>query len=245
MHHANSRSHLLKIIFVLFLFALLVPTTGRPTAVYAANFTVNSTDISIDANPGDGVCDDGAGNCTLYAAIQEANALPGADVINFNIPGAGVQTISFFNMPIPITEPVLIDGYSQPGASPNTLTNGSDAVLLIELRGNGEISDGLILSGSDITVQGLVVNNFNGSQILVSGATNANISGNYIGTDATGLASGSFATGIRVETSSGTVIGGSSPGARNIISGNDEGIALWGGIQRRCRSRCYWYRYPG
>jgi len=44
--------------------------------------TVNSTADTIDANLGDGICDDGLGNCTLRAAIQETNACPGADEIN-------------------------------------------------------------------------------------------------------------------------------------------------------------------
>jgi len=49
----------------------------------AATFSVNSAADAVDAVPGDGVCETGAGNgvCTLRAAIQEANALPGADII--------------------------------------------------------------------------------------------------------------------------------------------------------------------
>ncbi len=46
--------------------------------VQAASFTVNSTIDAVDANPGDGSCDDGAGNCTLRAAIMEANTLVAA-----------------------------------------------------------------------------------------------------------------------------------------------------------------------
>jgi CSLREA domain-containing protein len=50
---------------------------------WPATFTVNSTADAPDAAPGDGVCETAPGNgiCTLRAAIQEANALPGADVI--------------------------------------------------------------------------------------------------------------------------------------------------------------------
>src|SRR5581483_8003737 len=39
------------------------------------SFTVNSLADAGDATPGDGVCNDGTGNCTLRAAIQEANAV--------------------------------------------------------------------------------------------------------------------------------------------------------------------------
>lgn len=43
---------------------------------------VTSTLDTVDAEIGDGLCDDGAGNCTLRAAIQEANACVGADLID-------------------------------------------------------------------------------------------------------------------------------------------------------------------
>ena len=79
----------------------------------AATFTVNST-----ADPGDGVCD--ASECTLREAISAANAGSGTDTIAFNIPGDGPHTIRPTSALPTITDPVIIDGYTQPGASPNT-----------------------------------------------------------------------------------------------------------------------------
>src|SRR5918999_857204 len=46
-----------------------------------ATFVVGSTSDLVDARPGDGSCATLGGACTLRAAIQEANALPGADVV--------------------------------------------------------------------------------------------------------------------------------------------------------------------
>jgi CSLREA domain-containing protein len=43
----------------------------------AQNFTVDSTTDAVDAVPGNGICADASKNCTLRAAIQEANALGG------------------------------------------------------------------------------------------------------------------------------------------------------------------------
>lgn len=54
-----------------------VDTTPTPVA----SFEVNSVADAVDVSPGDGVCDDGAGNCTLRAAIMEANNLDGAVAI--------------------------------------------------------------------------------------------------------------------------------------------------------------------
>ena len=50
-------------------------------------------------------------------------------MINFNIPGGGIQTISPTSALPAITEPITINGYTQPGASANTLAVGTNAVL--------------------------------------------------------------------------------------------------------------------
>lgn len=55
-------------------------------------FDVDTTDDKPDAAIGDGICADVDGKCTLRAAIQEANADPGADVID--IIGAKNQTFT-------------------------------------------------------------------------------------------------------------------------------------------------------
>lgn len=65
--------------------------SGGATPAFAAAFTVTSTVDSVDASPGDGLCADSAGRCTLRAAIQETNALPGADGIT--VP-AGTYTLT-------------------------------------------------------------------------------------------------------------------------------------------------------
>jgi CSLREA domain-containing protein len=51
--------------------------------VWSAAFTVNSLTDAVDTHPGDGLCETAPGNrlCTLRAAVQETNALPGADII--------------------------------------------------------------------------------------------------------------------------------------------------------------------
>ncbi len=61
--------------------------------VNAATFLVNTTLDTQDANPGNGVCADSGGLCSLRAAITEANALPGADTINLP-PGTYTQTLA-------------------------------------------------------------------------------------------------------------------------------------------------------
>lgn len=61
---------------------LAVPTLGvHGVAHAAATYTVDSTADRIDADPGDGVCRDSTGACTLRAAVMEANADSATDVI--------------------------------------------------------------------------------------------------------------------------------------------------------------------
>lgn len=61
--------------------ALFAATIVLPASAHAAVFAVNSTTDAVDAAPGNGVCATAGGACTLRAAIQEANALAGADTI--------------------------------------------------------------------------------------------------------------------------------------------------------------------
>src|SRR5438552_18685246 len=93
----------------------------------AASFTVNSTIDAVDANPGDGICDDGGGRCTLRAAIMEANALPGADTIvlpagtyTLSIPGAGEDVGATGDLDttddVRIAGSLIVNGSAEPGS---------------------------------------------------------------------------------------------------------------------------------
>src|SRR5713226_4048192 len=194
----------------------------------STNFIVNST-----ADPGTGVCDDA--ECTLREAIMAANAHAGTDTIAFNIPGAGPHTIRPTSTLPSITSPVTIDGYTQPGASANTEAFGDNAVLTIELDGSlgGTFGSPSLLSigaGSSI-VRGLVINR--GSALYgISIDTNGGntIEGNFIGTDIAGDAVLGNSQGVIIQFgSSNNLIGGLTPAARNIISGNSDGISVSGG----------------
>jgi CSLREA domain-containing protein len=205
-----------------------------PTARAATTFTVNSTGDGADSNTADGVCNDGTGNCTLRAAIQQANATSGTDTIAFQIPGAGLHTIAPSTALPTITDPVIIDGYTQPGSSVNTLPDGDNAVLLVELSGvntsvsNGTGVNGLTISAGSSTVRGLIIDRF-GSSFGISLFNNGNnvIEGNFIGTDAAGSAKAGNLDGIALINSSNNLIGGTASAARNVISGNGSyGISL-------------------
>lgn len=60
---------------------LAVALWSANAGVQAATFVVNSTGDTNDAKPGNGLCANSKGKCSLRAAIQEANARPGWDLI--------------------------------------------------------------------------------------------------------------------------------------------------------------------
>ena len=66
-----------------FVFAVIatLALTAFSSNVTAATFVVNDTGDAVDASPGDGICATAGAVCTLRAAISEANAFAGSDVI--------------------------------------------------------------------------------------------------------------------------------------------------------------------
>ncbi len=99
-------------------------------------FFVDSTADSADAVPGDGVCATGGGACTLRAAIMEANALAGDDVIEVPV---GVYMLSLagdgedaaMTGDLDITETLRIEGAGQD----DTIINGIGADRVFHIMG--------------------------------------------------------------------------------------------------------------
>ena len=179
----------------------------------------------------DGACDS---DCSLREAIDHANSHPNgaqADKITFDIPGEGVKRISPITALPTITDPVIIDGYTQPGAHENTRAVGNDALLKIELNGGkAEYGvDGLTITAGDSAVRGLVINGFStkfvSRGIWIKAKGNNVIEGNRIGTNAEGTDSSPALanyTGLLIQGAPNNTIGGTTPGARNLITSNES-----------------------
>ncbi|MCU0963244.1 MAG: right-handed parallel beta-helix repeat-containing protein, partial [Pirellulaceae bacterium] len=171
-------------------------------------FTVNSTDDEPDWFPGDGQALTAKKTTTLRAAIMEANARAGKDTIEFNISGAGPHVIKLATRLPAIIDPISIDGYTQPGARPNsqTLRDGHDAVVKIELDGSRLPigTNGLDIVGGQSEVMGLAIHSFYGRPIAhqeylgttivgeggmgiwLWGGSGSQIVGNFLGATAAG-----------------------------------------------------------
>ncbi|MEM7051594.1 MAG: IPTL-CTERM sorting domain-containing protein [Acidobacteriota bacterium] len=200
-----------------FALVAIISTAFAVPGALAATFTVNAADDVNDASC-DGV------HCSLREAILAANGAAGPDDIEFDIAGGGVQTIAVTGSALPaVTEALTIDGYSQPGASANTLAVGSDAVILIELDGSALGGGaGLTLSASGCTVRGLAIGGFPGAGINNPAASTGQvIAGNFVGLAADGsTAAGNGGVGVRCIACSTALIGGTAPADRNVISAN-------------------------
>ena len=179
-------------------------------------FVVNSTLDATDAIPGDGLCDDGAGNCTLRAAIEESNSLAnsgGNDQIHFDIAGSGPHSI-VVTVALPVlTDPVTIDGTTEPDFA-------GLPVIAVDGASAGAGVDGLVAVAADIQILGLAVHSFGGNGLSLQGG-GASVTGNHIGTGVSGTSDlGNGGHGVHV-ISDDNSIGGVNPGEGNVVSGNE------------------------
>jgi CSLREA domain-containing protein len=166
-----------------------------------------------------------ASSCTLRAAIAAANRSSGADLIAFNIPPGGPQTIvvgagAALGLPSIKGDDVTVDGGTQPGG-------GANGIRLDDPDPDGGES-GLVVDGQRATVRGLVITRFDRYGIyLRSTAHEAVIAGNWVGTRDGVTDDGTLDDGIRVKGGGGHRIGGANQADRNVVAGaNNDGIQL-------------------
>jgi CSLREA domain-containing protein len=116
----NSRIGRVVLVAVLF---LIIPfSSAHVQYVSAAGFEVNTTVDGMDANPGDGICEMtiGEGDCSLRAAIMEANVHLGADVITlpdgvYNLDNHNTTQGDFTGAELNVSDSLTIMGTSASG----------------------------------------------------------------------------------------------------------------------------------
>ncbi|MCS6803660.1 MAG: hypothetical protein NZ823_00775 [Blastocatellia bacterium] len=104
------------------------------------------------------------------------------------------------------------------------LGNSHDGVLISSAPSN---TIGGAAAGAGNIISG---NGFIGVRILSPGASGTQVQGNYIGTDVNGTADlGNSLGGVQIFDAPNNTIGGTTPGARNVISGNKHhGVQIIG-----------------
>jgi len=182
--------------------SMLAPGALRGPQAPTATFAVDSALDANDANPGDGACADSADNCTLRAAISEANALGGAHTINLQagaiytltLAGAGEDANATGDLDI-LTGTLTIAGngatlnagqldralhvFTDTVVTLSDLTvingrapNGADSATLGEPGGDGAPGGGIYNAGSLTVHDGIIQDNNAGAG--GNGGDNAN-----------------------------------------------------------------------
>jgi hypothetical protein len=197
--------------------------TGLGLALLLAASAATGNTYTVTTN-----ADSGAGS--LRQAILDANANPGTDTIAFNIVGSGVHTIAPASALAKLTSPVTIDGYTQPGASPNTNPpeQGLNSVLRIEIDCTNAGTYCLVIGADDVTIRGLVINRGIGgiATDFLTLVHDPVIEGCFLGTSADGLTAMELPSGITFGQHQNGRIGGTTPAARNLLATTGTGTLL-------------------
>ena len=119
-----------------------------------SEYILDSSGDGSDANPGDGICDDGTGACTLRAAIEDANAV-GTTVI-IKIPSSGKNA-------------VIVQPATPLPAITTTLTLDGAGGLEIDGSLAGVGANGLVLQAAGSTIQSTMIHSFDGAGIQLDG----------------------------------------------------------------------------
>jgi large repetitive protein len=157
-----------------------------------AQFAVDSTADAVDSSVGDGACRTVAGTCTLRAAIQEANALPGADEIRipsgtYELGSRPLNQNDITTGDLDITDSLtitgsgagstIVDGGTPPAGAPPQ-THGLDRLFEVSVDGGTVAFSGLTFQeGTAAEYGGAIVNNSTAT-VTVSAAT---LTGNTAG----------------------------------------------------------------
>jgi hypothetical protein len=226
---------------------------GQGNKLAGTEFWLNVGQVFLVTNTGDNGGIDpspGAGTGTLRQAIVDANnasATGEPSLIAFAIPttdpgynpATGAFTIALLGPPgnpMSVNVPAIIDGYTQPGASPNTLAVGDNAVLPITLDGSVQEA-GLFADADNTTVRGLTIQNCFFIALFMNGPNNL-VQGNFITTTmaypgggtsgmGVGLGGGAFdGEGKPIGSMSNTILGGTSAADRNVISGYASDVTI-------------------
>ncbi|MEW9701822.1 cadherin-like beta sandwich domain-containing protein [Paenibacillus sp. SI8] len=136
---------------LLWLLVILGACLGLAGSAHAATFTVSTTTDTADKNPGDGLCADASNQCSVRAALMEANVLAGEDVIN--IPPSTYTLTT--GQQLEIKDQVKLIGESNDPT--NTIIQAAVGSAAAATSRVLEINPALNGTGYDVTIQGLTI----------------------------------------------------------------------------------------
>lgn len=214
------------------LVVLTLAATGAGHSVAAAGLTLTATSTldSHDAHPGDGVCADATGTCTLRAAIEESNAQPAGSTTTVILP-AGTYGLTLGELDV--TANTL---HLQGAGSSVTLIDGQHTSRVLQVFASSTVSV-LTLTITDgaangvAQVGGAILNSGTltviGSSILSSSASDGGGLANNAGGTVT-LVNSSVSQNFASDGGGGLVNDGKLTLTNSTVSGN-EGYSIYEG----------------
>ncbi len=172
---------------------------------------------------------------TLRRAVADANAAGGFHAIRFNLPGPCSANVIHLALPLPdITQNLRIDGYSQPGSSPNSSTLGNNAVPCVGIVGDGSNQTHALRvasGGAALEINGIAFGGFTTAAVRLSSGSGHYLWGNQFGGSLGATALGNNAINVLLDgSSSGSLVGGSAPMQQNLLnSAFQYGVQIAGG----------------
>jgi len=221
-HLSTNAGHISQRFITLLVWVMLLTVTlsSQVSLVRAATLTVTT-----ENDHDDGTCD---ADCTLREAIIDANGLPGADVIEFNITGGSPQTIVLDNALGPLDTITGAGGVSIDGSTQSIGAACNAPPIILDGNLITGAANGLDIVAGNSTIRGLTITRFQGHGINISSGGNNTIQCNVIGD-----AAGNGGDGINITGSSNNVIGGTGNGNEiaintgngvNVVSGTGNAI---------------------
>lgn len=206
------------------------PTASPSTTPTPSTFTVDSTGDGGDISPGDGVCDDGTGHCTLRAAIEEVNAL-GTGTVHWNIDSstdAGCNATTHVCTTTPATDlpditaaGSVFDASTQPFENCGDLWGGTQPAWKVVVQGDSSRNTGIHVAPgtTGVTIRGFEVVGFLKSTVcgIHSEGDSTTITCNW--TDGNDL-------GIKISSATNGEIGGGAGDGNLVTNSTVDGITL-------------------
>jgi len=162
-------------------FALLLLSSP----VYAATYCVTNTDDPGTVTPADCSASCATSTCSLREALAATvDGGNSADTITFAVPAASGAIIISASLTFPTGQgPVVIDGFSQPGAQPSNAPTGSNAVLGVRIACASPSVDAVAIAGDGVQMRGVIIGNC-GTAVTISGSGTF-LTENFLGSDGT------------------------------------------------------------
>jgi CSLREA domain-containing protein len=209
------------VVLVVLVCALIVPST-------AGAFVVDSTADEVDIALGNELCETDAEECTLRAAIEEANSLGESATINFDeetFENQATATIELESALPTLNVSAVIEGRACAiGSGVSRPCVGIDGPA-------GEAA--LTVAGDDVEITGLAIT---GAQtaIILEGSLRSKLRGNWFGVAVDGAIVGN-ATGVLIDSESNEAfIGGEGTEHRNVFAGSaNNGLDIHGSSNAR------------